>query len=169
MTYGHKYSKRTGSPGHYKYTYDYAQKSWDNSRLKRTNDNNAENRKQLITPNSIFSFTSKMGFKYDKSQSRKANAERRQSDAKVMTELVNNAGERASKTFDKIRKIVDVNKDKHINKVADKVLTLGEKFCSKYFALKSFNVYAKTYKKLNHAPNASLGDVARLNTKTKKK
>jgi len=175
-----KYIAREGSPGHYRYFYAedpktqklkktrmlklkdplyYQKKGWTDDNISRLNTNILNNISDFHNPFTKGALLTSAGFKRtgqyykDKQESDKI-----MSDIKSVTIAQT---KKANETFKKVRKLVDLNKDYKLNKITDKILSIGESILSKYLTAKAVDTYTKTRKKLTHGPNASLGDIGR--------
>lgn len=175
-----KYVAREGSPGHYRYFYAddpktqklkkihmltlkdplyYQKKNWTDNNTSRLNRNILNNISDFNNPFTKGKLLKSAGFTRT-GNSYKDTKESNQimSDIKSITTA---QAKKANETFKKVRKLVDLNKDYKLNKITDKILSIGESFLSKYLTAKSVDTYTKIRKNLTHGPNSSLGDVGR--------
>lgn len=175
-----KYVAREGSPGHYRYFYAddpktqklkktrmlklkdplyYQKKDWADENDSRLTRNILNNISDFHNPFTKGSLLKSAGFKktghYFKDNKE---SDKIMSDIKSITVT---QSKKANETFKKVRKLVDLNKDYKLNKITDKILSIGESFLSKYLTAKSVDTYTKIRKNLTHGPNSSLGDVGR--------
>lgn len=175
-----KYIAREGSPGHYRYFYAddpktqklkktrmlklkdplyYQKKNWEDDNTIRRNINALSNIDDFYNPFTKGKLLKSAGFK----KTGNLYKDTKESD-KIMSDIKSIAtiqAKKANETFKKVRKFVDLNKDYKLNKITDKILSIGESFLSKYLTAKAVNSYTKTRKKLDHGPNSSLGDIGR--------